>query len=516
MLQRTLLAFGLFWMGGVQAQVYITQPEQPVPASNEPSLSIHPKDPLLRFLGGNVNLAWISRDGGGTWQKTDITSPLGFYGDPVTYITSDGKFYICHLSRNAKLSWPQWFDRIVFQRSDDGGTTFTGGTGIGYTEGKVQDKPWMSVDERKGSPHLNRIYLSWTEFDRYKSDNPRDSSRIRFAYSDNRGDTFSVPVAVSDTSGDCRDGDNTMEGATTAVGKNGKVFIAWAGKGKIFFDQSNDGGLTWGKDRVIAQQSGGWEQDFTGIMRANSMPFLTSDKKGGLHLVWGAMNGTDCDIFYSFSRDEGANWSPKVRINLDPEGNGLDQYMPHITADPVSGKVYILHYDRRNSPANVFTDVYITEIKSGKPGKQGRLTPQAFAAPGKEVFFGDYIAVAATKGQLGAAWTTLNADRQVTLDVASFRASTIGKLPATPVNASLNHYAPKGSDSLVLHYVFPAAKGFTLKLYRLREMVYTQGFNDIKTAEGDIVLPRKRFRNGLYEAVMESPNGRIDYRFYLE
>jgi hypothetical protein len=228
------------------------------------------------------------------------------------------------------------------------------------------------------------------------------------------------------------------------------------------------------------------------------------------------MNGTDCDIFYSFSRDEGANWSPKVRINRDPEGNGLDQYMPHITADPVSGKVYILHYDRRNSPANVFTDVYITEIKSGKPGKQGRLTPQAFAAPGKEVFFGDYIAVAATKGQLGAAWTTLNADRQVTLDVASFRASTIGKLPATPVNASLNHYAPKGSDSLVLHYVFPAAKGFTLKLYRLREMVYTQGFNDIKTAEGDIVLPRKRFRNGLYEAVMESPNGRIDYRFYLE
>jgi hypothetical protein len=499
-----------------QAQIFINQTQKPPLATNEPSLSLHPKYSHERFLASNVNLVFVSHNSGVNWERRIVESPLGFYGDPVTLITKEGKYLLCHLALNPNLKWPDWFDRIVFQRSDDGGATFTSGTGIGFSPGKVQDKPWMSVDEFKRSPHRNRIYMSWTEFDKYKSIDPADSSRIRFAYSDNWGDTFSQPAVVSDLPGDCRDGDNTVEGATTAVGPRGLVYMAWAARNKIYFDRSSDGGITWGTDQVIAEQKSGWEQEFKGIMRANSMPFLCADKRGHLHLVYGDNKEGDHDIYYKYSKDGGLTWTPDIRINRDPVGNGCDQYMPHMRTDSRTGKVYIVHYDRRHSPANIFTDVYLTELKKGKPGRQVRLTPKSFAPPGKDVFFGDYIAVDAARGHLGAAWTTYDDDGNVTVDVAALKASMLKQLEKPSIPGTLNHYSPKGSDSLILHYCFPGVDGFTMKMYRMRELVFTQGFNNLKVSEGDVVLPRTRFRSGLYEVVIESRMGRVDYRFLLD
>ena len=69
--------------------------------------------------------------------------------------------------------WPKFFDRIVFERSDDSGKTFTS-TDVGFHEGKMQDKPWFSMDEWQGSKGFGNVYLSWTEFDavRYFSGKP--------------------------------------------------------------------------------------------------------------------------------------------------------------------------------------------------------------------------------------------------------------------------------------------------------------------------------------------------------
>jgi len=497
--------------------------KSPPPPANEPSLVINPLNPQQRILGTNVNLLFTSDDAGNTWQQREVRSTLGFYGDPVLIADKQGVYYLCHLAQNNKLVWPEWFDRIVVQRSTDGGKSFTDGCGVGWHEGKVQDKPWMALDEMNRSPYKSRLYLAWTEFDRYGSKNPADSSRIRFAYSDNGGDTFSVPVVVSDSLGDCADGDNTVEGATMAVNRDGEVLLCWAAHNKIYLDKSSDGGKTWGTDQLIAIQHDGWEQDFSGVMRANGMPFITADAHGGIYIVWSDRlilrernneTTSDCDVFYRYSKNGGQDWGPVQRLNND--GNsGTDQYMPHISTDPRNGKAYVLFYDRRHSSENVFMDVYLAELRNGKMLRQVRVTNAASAPAGKEEFFGDYIAVSAAGKHIGTAYTMLR-DGTVTVETRNFRSKELQARQDFTPQPYLDVYAEKRSDRFFIHYAYPGVKGFSLRLYRMNELVYTQGFNRPVRSEGDVMLPKSRFRKGLYEAVMESNLGKVSYRFYLD
>ncbi|MBU6324178.1 MAG: glycoside hydrolase [Bacteroidetes bacterium] len=497
--------------------------QSPPPIANEPSMAINPLNPQQRLLGANVNLILGSEDGGQSWQTRDVKSSFGFYGDPVLLCDKKGNYYLCHLAKNSKLLWPEWFDRIVVQRSTDGGKTFNDGTGVGWTPGKVQDKPWMALDEMNRSPYKGRLYLAWTEFDRYGSKSPADSSRIRFAYSDNGGDTFSVPVVVSDTLGDCADGDNTVEGATMAVNRDGVVFLCWAARNRIYLDKSSDGGKTWGTDQIIAIQHDGWEQDFSGVMRANGMPFITADANGGIYIVWSdrmilrERNGQgtgDCDVFYRYSKNGGQDWGPLQRLNNDGS-SGTDQYMPHLCADPSNGKAYVLFYDRRHSSENIFMDVYLAELKNGKMMRQVRVTNVATPPAGKEEFFGDYISVAAAGKQIGTAYTVLR-EGVATVETRNFRSKDLSAREAFIPQPYLDVYMEKRSEHFYIHYAYPGVKGFSLRLYRMNELVYTQGFNRPFRQEGDVLLPRNRFRKGLYEAVMESNLGKISYRFYLD
>jgi hypothetical protein len=522
MLKRLLLPvlFCLCKFPLLEAQVLL---KSPPPQVNEPSLAINPLNPEQRLLGANVNQIFGSEDGGLSWQARDVKSSFGFYGDPVLLCDKNGNYYLCHLAKNSKLVWPEWFDRIVVQRSTDGGKTFNDGTGVGLNQGKVQDKPWMALDEMNKSPFKGRLYLAWTEFDRYGSRNPADSSRIRFAYSDNSGDTFSTPVVVSDIQGDCADGDSTVEGATMAVNREGVVYLCWAARNKIYLDKSTDGGKTWGTDQLIAIQHDGWEQDFSGVMRANGMPFITADAHGGMYIVWSdrlisrERNNeltSDCDVFYRYSKNGGQDWGPLGRLNND--GNsGTDQYMPHLSDDPRNGKVYVLFYDRRHSTENIFMDVYLAELKKGKPLRQVRVTNVSSAPAGKETFFGDYISVAAAGKQVGTAYTILR-EGLTTVETRNFRGNELHARESYLPQPYLDVYMEKRSEHFYIHYAYPGVKGFSLRLYRMNELVYTQGFNRPFRQEGDVMLPKNRFRKGLYEAVMESNLGKISYRFYLD
>src|ERR1019366_7621148 len=98
---------------------------------------------------------------------------------------------------------------------------------------------------------------------------PSDSSRIFFSQSTDRGLTWSDRVRVDDWGGDCIDSSGTVEGAVATAGANGDVYIVWSGHNKIFFDCSTDDGASFGKDRAIADQPGGWDFVVPGIFRAN-------------------------------------------------------------------------------------------------------------------------------------------------------------------------------------------------------------------------------------------------------
>jgi hypothetical protein len=376
---------------------------------NEISLCIDRANPANLIAGSNINQIYISGDTGKTWSQYDAKSVHGVYGDPVLVSSKSGKIYYAHLAKNPEKKWPEWFDKIVVQYSTDAGKTFSNGAAIGFHPTKMQDKPWLNLDEWPTSPFKDRVYVSWTEFDRYKSPDPNHHSNVKIAWSDDGGDRFSNAVKVSDISGGCLDDDNSTEGATTASLPDGTLCMVWSAFGKIWFDKSKDGGKTWGKDQVIAQQIEGWEMDIQEIYRANGFPFIVCDKsqgqnRGRLYVFFGDKRLGDADEWLMWSDNQGTTWTEPMRLNTDAESNGRDQFMGHFTIDQTSGQWYALYYDQRYGFGP--KELNLTLAWGNDTSVYNyRLTPQNFHAPGKSKFFGDYISIDAHNNTVVSSWT---------------------------------------------------------------------------------------------------------------
>ena len=129
----------------------------------EVSICINPVNPDNLAAGSNLNFYYYSTDGGWTWTEGRMTSTLGVWGDPSLVFDARGNLYFGHLSLPLE---GDFIDRIVVQKSVDGGRTWNDGAGMGLNPPKDQDKEWLGVDTTN-SPYRNNIYSAWTEFDRY-------------------------------------------------------------------------------------------------------------------------------------------------------------------------------------------------------------------------------------------------------------------------------------------------------------------------------------------------------------
>ncbi|HET9486277.1 MAG TPA: sialidase family protein, partial [Chryseosolibacter sp.] len=346
---------------------------------------------------------------GTTWKKTKLTSPFGVYGDPAVVADSKGNFYYLHLSDPTGGQGgydTEKLDRIVIQKSEDGGETWTPGEFIGLNHPKDQDKEWAAVDTK------GNLYVSWTEFDKYGDTDPDCHSNILFSMSRN-GKKWSDPVTISQLPGNCVDNDSTAEGAVPAVTFDGKVFVAWSNRGKIFLDRSFNGGDLWlMNDIVVTEQVGGWDQKIPGHDRCNGMPVLMADNskspyRGSLYIVYADQkNGEgDTDIWFTRSHNYGDNWVLPMRINDD--GPGKHQYLPWMAIDQKTGVIYIIYYDRRNYDDNQ-TDVYLAySSDGGNSFKNVKVSEKPFV-PQEDRFFGDYNNISAHEGVVAPIWTRMD------------------------------------------------------------------------------------------------------------
>lgn len=520
MTRRVALGFSfllsLFSVSGF-AQTYIVPLVESGIVTNEPCIAIDPKYPSFQVLGSNTSNFMVSNDGGATWEKKLVDPAEGFYGDPVVYITNDGDVYLCHLAKHPKKKHPEMFDRIVFEKSTQMGDSFKS-IGVGYNQGKMQDKPWLAVDENKKSKFKGRIYLSWTEFDAYESANPSDSSRIRFAYSDG-GDSFSQAITISDSSGDALDDDKTSEGATIAIGKDGTLFMFWARNGKIYMDQSSDGGKTWGKDKIIATQKGGWNHNgISGLHRANSMPFSLMDKGGMLYVIYADNRNGDLDVFITTSKDKGITWTPPVRVNNDDLKNGRDQYMPHLCMDRKTGQVYCAYYDRRFSDNNRYADVYLTTLSKGKPKKHLRVTNTSFCTPGTDerFFFGDYISVAAERGSISLAFMEFDhTNLIITVKVALMNKKFVTRSSSSLKDPYIKAMYLADSGQVVLHFEKPGAKSATLEISRAGRSVYKQLFEQWDGKPTEVIIPVKKIGFGQFDIKLSEGATALEEKLFI-
>lgn len=381
----------------------------------EPSISINKSKPGNIVAGAILDKVFYSNDGGLSWTQDTLESSYGVWGDPVLISDYSGNQYFFHLSDPTGLNWDseEILDRIVCQRSEDGGKSWNDGSYMGLDHPKDQDKQWVSVDPQNG-----HLYVSWTQFDKYGSKSEEDKSNILFSRSEDQGESWSSAVRINEFSGDCLDGDMTTEGAVPASGPNGEVYVAWAFNEKIYFTSSMDRGKTWPeKNMEIADQPGGWDIEVPGLLRANGMPVTVCDvsngpHKGRIYVSWVDNRSGNYDVWFVSSNDKGKSWTMPDKIN-DDKGKA-DQFFSWMSCDPETGYLYTVFYDRRKLDG-LQTNVYMAYSKDGGQSWTNEKISESHFTPNPMVFFGDYNHIDAYNNEVRPIWTRMEKDGSMSI-----------------------------------------------------------------------------------------------------
>jgi hypothetical protein len=422
--------------------VDLSSPDARRPA--EVSLAINPTnaDHVIAVLlqSGGVgeprvgNWSYASHDGGLSWSAARAHNPDGrAQGDDAIVFGREGTAFHTYISFDGiRVERPERAWSGIFMRTSRDGVTWNAPVPVVdhiNTAVPFEDKPWPGVDRSMTSPHRGNVYVAWTRFDVYGSDNPAHRSHIMFSRSRDGGRTFSVPVEISDETGDARDSDDTVEGVVPVAGPAGEVYLAWGGPKGIYFDKSSDGGWTFGKDTVITSLAGGWDLPVPGLERHNGMPVTAVDISGGPHkgsvyVNWIDQRHGDPDVFVAASRDGGRTWEAPVRVNDD--GKGAAQLFTWLAVDPVDGSLNLVFHDRRGGKGNVTGVTLARSVDGGRTFVNYAVPVTPFECCERSGFFGDYNAIDAHGGRVVAAFPVLTATGQqkVQAAVAKFRTGT--------------------------------------------------------------------------------------------
>ena len=374
---------------------------------NEPAIGFNMKNPAEMVAGANIGNVYYSNNSGESWTADTLISTAGDWGDPCIISDTAGNFYYFHLNRNNSGAL---YDRIVCQKSADGGKTWSDGTTFGYNNGKTQEKEWAVCD-----PQTNKLYVTWTQQDLENSTNPLDSSNIYFSGSADGGLTWSSPARINRQGGHCIVDGFGVNGAVPAVGPAGEIYVTWAGPQGIMFTRSTDQGNSWTSDNVsVSPLANGWGCLIPGIKRGNGLPVIDRDRSnssyhGTIYINWSDQrNGIgDTDIWLSKSTDGGAIWTAPIRVNDDPAGN--QNFFSSMSIDQTTGFLYFVFYDRRNYN-DTRTDVFIAISKDGGASFQNFKVSETPFIPNGSIFFGDYNNIKVHNNVARPVWTRMSND----------------------------------------------------------------------------------------------------------
>lgn len=376
------------------------------------------------------NVVYSSTDAGKTWRTVESANPKGLtQGDDALTYAADGKVYHSYICfQGIRQARPKQAENGIYVTSStDAGIKWSEPVAVINHQNTVspfEDKPYLRVDNSLKSRYRHNLYIAWTRFDEYGSRDPNCRSHIYFSRSDDGGKSFSMPIRISDEPGDCVDSDNTVEGAVPAVGPDGEIYVVWSGPKGLVMDKSTDGGLSFGKDLIIAEHPGGWDVDVEGINRSNGMPVTGVDLSNGpyrgtLYVNWIDDRNGDLDVFVVSSQDGGKTFSKPVRVNNDSLGNGKAQFFTWMSVDPVDGAVNLIFYDRRGREG---TKTGLTLARSTDGGKTfvNYSIDLADFSCNKQVFFGDYIGIDSYNGRVVAVFNHFLNEKQMAISAAIY------------------------------------------------------------------------------------------------
>jgi flagellar hook capping protein FlgD len=261
------------------------------------------------------------------WGQTDSTTAA-----------DSGRIYIA------------WQDARLFSISPTGGEPFSytiffrtfqsrGGVGFGP---EIQVSPYDSLSPAT-APVLargdsSRVWIVWQKAP-VEGSNPD----LFYAIYNTTTRTMGSPQQLTN--------DAAFSGsATIAATRDGVVHVAWV-------DSRSGLQQIWTKRFVPGS---GWTADAQLVFTtaAATLPSLTADYNGHVHLVWRDSRDGNNEIYYK-EYLPGTGWSAaETRLTVDP----ATQTDPTTDADPRSN-VYLVWTDQRNGPSNF--DIYYKERKGG-------------------------------------------------------------------------------------------------------------------------------------------------------
>ncbi len=379
------------------------------------------------------NFSYTSIDGGRTWRTVAASNTHHrVHGDDAVTIARDGTVYHSYIAFDGiRVPRPDRASSGIYVRTSRDGISWTEPVAVIdhlNTASPFEDKPWLGVDDADDSPHRGNVYVAWTRFDVYGSADPDHKSHIWVARSRDGARTFTPAVRVSDSPGDARDSDGTVEGVAPSVGVKGEVYLAWAGPKGLLFDRSLDGGYTFGADTLVGAMPGGWDIPLPGVTRHNGMPVTAVDhsrgpNRGTVYINWIDERNGDTDVFLASSRDAGQTWSSPVRVNDDPKGNKRPQLFTWMAVDPSDGSINIVFLDRRDTEGTHNAVTVARSTDGGKTFANYRVNRPPFPSNDK-FFYGDYLGIDAHGGRVAAIYpVVVDGPQQLILETAVFNFS---------------------------------------------------------------------------------------------
>ena len=360
---RRLLSFSVAFPGGATLS---QRPDVNASKLNgsqvEGNVYVNPTNPrnVVAFAAdlGQINpeKCWYSLDGGLTFQQSLIPNPAGRSGNGDTAAVFDrqGNLYFVHLTTGLSAS---------IARSADGGQTWNLATLATPTTGV--DKCWITAGPDPTNLAQDIIYVGYR---RDVAEVGGTDSQIHVVRSLDSGVTFVNDTIINDQSIAGVDNLSTFPRPVVRP-RDGKLYLIWDDESnrpafsEIKMDYSDDGGVTWHTDQLIAT---------TPVTRGNVVRWdIPAQPNRGILAVPSlavAQTGAFQDriyVGYTISPLGRPDSDIQVAWTDDPNGTAgtwnftvphpvttNSQFQPWVETDLMTGIPYVSWLDAKDSPGN--------------------------------------------------------------------------------------------------------------------------------------------------------------------
>jgi hypothetical protein len=342
------------------------------PANNSPLLVADPGEPRFVALANRLDAPdfscalQLSGDGGRGWVPARPVPKLPrgaekCYAPEVAFDRS-GTLYYLFVGLRGRGNTPMG---VFLTTSEDRGRSFTPPRRV---LGPFSYSVRMAIDPDVGRG--GRIHLVWL-----KATSPPATggfgpppNPILATHSDDGGRSFSKPVQVSDPERE------RVVAPSLSLGPDRNVHVAyydlrddardyqglegpvWKEPWSLVVAHSADGGRSFG---AVAAERSIVPPERVMLIFTMAPPALAVQGER-VCVAWTDAREGDRDVLARCSETQGQSWDGKAqRLNDDPVGNGISQYLPGLSIAP-DGRLDAVFYDRRVDRGNIGTDISYT------------------------------------------------------------------------------------------------------------------------------------------------------------